>query len=121
MSRSRDPGSLLDTQSGNAGFDRFCRFGVLGYIRHRMSIYEKFQPIDLANIHTYELASRPSKVTVEDFAEPVKADDSLRGFLDKLPDILAVRSMREVAAAIVRARDKGKPIIWGIGGHVVKT
>jgi cob(I)alamin adenosyltransferase len=29
--------------------------------------------------------------------------------------------MREVAAAIRRARDLGKPIIWGIGGHVIKT
>ena len=86
-----------------------------------MSIYEKFQPIDLANIHTYELATRPSKVTVDDFARAVVVDDSLRGFLDKLPNILAVRSMREVAAAIVRARDNGKPVIWGIGGHVVKT
>ena len=33
-----------------------------------MSIYENFQPIDLEKISTYELASRPSKVTTKDFA-----------------------------------------------------
>lgn len=85
------------------------------------SIYENFQPLDFARIKTYELASRPSKVTVNDFAEPVAEDDSLKMFLDKLPDILAVRSLREIAAQIRRARDLQKPIVWGIGGHVVKT
>lgn len=86
-----------------------------------MSIYDGLAPIELDKINTYELASRPSKVTVKEFAEPVSEDDSLRTFLDKLPDILAVRSLREVAARIRRAKERGKPIIWGMGGHVVKT
>jgi hypothetical protein len=86
-----------------------------------MSIYEKFQPIDLERINTYELASRPSKVTTENFAKPVRADDSLKDFLEKMPDILAVQSLREIAAQIRRARKLNKPIVWGIGGHVVKT
>jgi hypothetical protein len=86
-----------------------------------MSIYDNLNPIDLSEINTYELASRPSKVTVADFARPVDKDDSLGDFLGKLPDILAVRSLREVAAAVRRAKELGKPVIWGIGGHVVKT
>ncbi len=86
-----------------------------------MSIYEHLQPIDLSKIETYDLASRPSKVTVEDFARPSDAADSLSGFLDKLPNILAVRSLRAIAKSIRRARDLGKPIIWGMGGHVIKT
>lgn len=85
-----------------------------------MSIYD-FQPISLDEIHTYELASRPSKVTVKDFATPISLDDSLKDFLDKLPNILAVQSIREIAKAIKRAKSLNKPIIWGIGGHVVKT
>ena len=86
-----------------------------------MSIYENFQPIDLENINTYELRQRLSKVTVGDFARSVGDDASLKDFLDGLPDILAVKSLREIAANIRRARESGKPIIWGIGGHVVKT
>ncbi len=86
-----------------------------------MSIYEKFKPIDFDQINTYELASRPSKVTVNDFAEPITATDSLREFLKKLPNILAAGSLMQVAAQIRRARELEKPIVWGIGGHVVKT
>lgn len=86
-----------------------------------MSIYEKYTPIDLSDIHTYELASRPSKVTVSDFAAPVAETDSLAGFLSKLPKMLAADSLRHIAAEIRRARDLGKPVIWGLGGHVIKT
>ena len=86
-----------------------------------MSIYKDLEPIDLGQIKTYELASRPSKVTVADFAVPPSPQDSLSEFLDKLPNILAVQSIRKLAEQIRRARDLGKPIIWGFGGHVVKT
>ncbi len=86
-----------------------------------MSIYENFQPINLEEINTYELASRPSKVTFKDFAEKIEKDDSLKNFLEKFPNILAVQSLREIAKQIRRAKKLNKPIIWGIGGHVVKT
>jgi hypothetical protein len=87
-----------------------------------MSIYEDdLKPLSLEEVSTYPLASRPSKVTVTDFARAVSENSSLKDFFKKLPDILAVRSLREVAAQIRRARRLQKPIIWGIGGHVVKT
>lgn len=86
-----------------------------------MSIYEKYQPINLEKINTYELASRPSKVSITDFAKPVTEKDSLKTFLDSLPNILAVKSVREIAKQIRRAKDLDKPIIWGVGGHVIKT
>ena len=86
-----------------------------------MSIYDDIQPLGLEGVNTYPLASRPSKVTSEDFARPFGADASLRDFLAALPNILAVQSIREVAARMRRARDLGKPIVWGVGGHVVKT
>ncbi len=86
-----------------------------------MSIYENFQPIDFEQIKTYELASRPSKVTIEDFAKPIDENDSLKDFLGALPNILAVQSLREIAAQIRRARKLGKSVVWGIGGHIIKT
>jgi len=86
-----------------------------------MSIYEDLKPISLDEVSTYPLASRQSKVTVTDFATPVTEHSSLNHYLASLPNILAVQSLRELATHIRRARNLSKPIIWGIGGHVIKT
>ncbi|MFL6227553.1 MAG: hypothetical protein ACJ741_02105 [Pyrinomonadaceae bacterium] len=87
-----------------------------------MSIYDDtLRPLSLEGVNTYPLASRESKVSAADFARPVAADATLKGFLDSLPNILAVKSLRELAAQIRRARALHKPIIWGVGGHVIKT
>jgi hypothetical protein len=86
-----------------------------------MSVYEDLDPIDLTEIRTYELASRKSKVSADDFARAVTEGDSLAEFLEKLPNILAVQAMRELASKMWRARDASKPIIWGLGGHIIKT
>jgi hypothetical protein len=85
-----------------------------------MSIYN-LQPLNLDKVRTYPLASRPSKVTVDDFVKPIAEDSSLRDYLQSLPNILAVQSLREIASRMRRARTLGKPIIWGMGGHVIKT
>jgi hypothetical protein len=86
------------------------------------SIYEDdLQPLGLAEVKTYSLAGRASKVSLEDFSRPIEANSSLQVFLASLPNILAVQSLRQLAARMRRARDLGKPIIWGIGGHVIKT
>src|SRR5215813_10478741 len=86
-----------------------------------MSIYEDLKPISLDEVRTYPLASRASKVTVKDFAKPATAHSSLRDYLNSLPSILAVQSLRQLASQVRRAKSLGKPIIWGIGGHVIKT
>src|SRR5437016_5439872 len=86
-----------------------------------MSIYEDLNPISLDEVHTYPLSSRPSKVTVKDFANTITEESSLRAYLNSLPNILSVQNLREIASRVRRARDLSKPIIWGIGGHVIKT
>ncbi len=88
-----------------------------------MSIYEEknIKPIALDGVNTYPLSERPSKVSVEDFARPVKEDSTLKDFLAGLPNILAVQTLRQLAAQMHRARAQNRPIIWGLGGHVVKT
>ena len=87
-----------------------------------MSIYDdKLRPLKLDDVKTYPLASRPSKVSLNDFASPVSEDLSLKEFLASFPNILAVQSLRELAGCMRRARELQKPIIWGIGGHVIKT
>ena len=84
-----------------------------------MSIY-RAQPLKLDNVSTYPLASRPSKVTVRDFAKVARPGAGVRAWLNSLPQILAGESFRAVVSAIEKARAKRKPIIWGIGGHVIK-
>ena len=85
-----------------------------------MSIYD-LSPLGLDSVKTYPLASRPSKVKLGEFARPIAEDSSLRDFLSSLPNILAVQNLRALTGQIKRARELGKPIIWGIGGHVIKT
>jgi deoxyhypusine synthase len=85
-----------------------------------MSRY-KAEPIDLSQISTYPLASRPSKVTADDFAKPLASDSSTKEFLNSLPDILAARELRELAGLIRDAKQKGRAVIAGLGGHVIKT
>ena len=86
------------------------------------SIYDDhLKPLDLERVKTYPLASRHSKVNLQDFAKPLSSDASVSDFLDSLPNVLAGQSLRELSARIHRARESKKPIIWGIGGHVIKT
>lgn len=86
------------------------------------SIYgDELQPLELDQVKTYPLSSRGSKVSLKDFASPIKEDSSLKDYLASLPNILAVQNLRELSARIHHARQAQKPIIWGIGGHVIKT
>lgn len=84
-----------------------------------MSIY-RIRPLELDHVHTYSLRSRPSKVAVIDFAKVPRHGASVRHWGDSLPHILAGNDFRAVVASLERARQKHKPIIWGLGGHVIK-
>jgi hypothetical protein len=80
-----------------------------------------FEPLDLSKLATYPLAARQSKVTVEDFAKPVEDSAAAGQFLNSLPNILAARQLRELVALIQIAKQKQRPVIVGLGGHVIKT
>lgn len=80
--------------------------------------YEEF---DLSGIKTYPLRSRQSKVGLAQFATPFKPGSGFDGFLKSLPGLLAASDFKSVVNAIVTAKAAGKPIIWGLGAHVLKT
>jgi hypothetical protein len=84
-----------------------------------VSRYE-IAPLDLAGLKTVPLSSRGGKVKQADFAGVYRAGSGLTGLVDSLPRILAGDSIRAVAEAIVAAQRKRKPVIWGLGGHVIK-
>jgi hypothetical protein len=85
-----------------------------------MSIYST-APLTFGAVHTYPLSSRKSKVSVRDFAKPASGNTSFAKFLNSLPNILAAQDLRHLLAAIHRARKQRAPILWGIGGHVIKV
>jgi hypothetical protein len=82
---------------------------------------KRYEPLDPAGIKTYPLASRPSKVRVEDAGAPWQPGGTFRAYLDTLPNHLAVQSLRAVAQAVLEARRKGKPVLLGMGAHVIKV
>jgi len=79
------------------------------------------KPYDLSRIRTYSLKDRPSKVEVRAFGHPHTRGRSVSEFLEGLPRILGAQNLRDLAHAIVQARSAGKAILWGLGGHVIKT
>jgi hypothetical protein len=77
-------------------------------------------PIDLSALKTVPLKARGGKVRVADFASPYRKGATIAGWLDSLPHILAGDSLRAVVNAIAAARARGRAIVWGLGGHVIK-
>src|SRR5262249_6882050 len=78
-------------------------------------------PWSLTRVRTYPLASRRSKVRLSDLGRPHRRGGSLTAFLAGLPRILAGETIRRLASDIERARRLGKPILWGLGAHVIKV
>jgi hypothetical protein len=79
------------------------------------------RPLALDGIKTYPLAARKSKVTLADFGRPHRRGLSASELLDSLPRILGGEALRKVASEIARARALDKPILWGLGAHVLKV
>lgn len=76
---------------------------------------------DSRRARTYPLARRKSKVRVREFARPHRAGASFKTFVDSLPDILAARDLSAVIRAIVQATRRGRPVIAGLGSHILKV
>jgi hypothetical protein len=85
-----------------------------------MSIYP-IHPVALGGVRTYPLSARKSKVNAGDLGRPVPRGASFSKFLDSLPKILAAQDLRDLASSLHAARKHNRAILWGLGGHVIKT
>lgn len=85
-----------------------------------MKSYYGVDPIDLSGLRTVSLRERGGKVKRADFARVYEKGSGVAGWIDSLPHILAGDTLRAVVDAIAAARVKKKPVIWGMGGHVIK-
>ena len=75
---------------------------------------------DLRRLAVGSVATRPTRVRVEDFARPLDPA-AARALLESLPDQLAARALRETVARVVASHRRGRPVVAMCGGHVVKT
>ncbi|MFQ5663787.1 MAG: hypothetical protein ACE5HL_08145 [Terriglobia bacterium] len=84
------------------------------------SIYN-LDPLEFEGLRSQPLSKRPSKVTPRDFARPHKRSARFNNFLKTLPSILAANDFYRLVDSLLKARRKRKPILWGLGGHVIKV
>jgi hypothetical protein len=79
------------------------------------------KPIDLTGLNTYSVHDRYSKVTVDDFAKTVGAGATVRDLLASLPGQFAGVDFPNLIDRLAAAHRNGKPIIIGMGAHVIKV
>ena len=79
-----------------------------------------FDPAAFDAVSTYPIAERHSKVDASMFGRPSSSSDTVGQFIDKLPRILGADALRDLVHALERAREANRPILWGLGGHVIK-
>jgi len=84
-----------------------------------MSRYDK-SPFSFEGLGTVPIADRESKVRCTDFAAAYAKGSGMAGWMASLPRILKGGEFSELVGLLRAARASGKPILWGLGGHVIK-
>ncbi|MBI1798845.1 MAG: hypothetical protein HYR73_04075 [Candidatus Eisenbacteria bacterium] len=80
----------------------------------------RYRAADLSRLTVGSVATRPTRVRVEEFARPLDPA-AARAVIDALPDQLAARAIREVIQRVAAAHRGGRPVLAMIGGHVIKV
>jgi hypothetical protein len=76
--------------------------------------------VDLTKIQLISLGERQNKVALSSMAGVPRSGQSFLDFFNSLPRIMAVEDFRAVVEAIVSARRTSRPVIVGVGAHVIK-
>jgi hypothetical protein len=84
-----------------------------------MSRYSR-SPLAFEKLQTIGIAERGGKVKIADFASAYEKGAGIGGLIDSLPHLLAADSLRAVVDHLASARARGRAILWGMGGHVIK-
>jgi deoxyhypusine synthase len=77
--------------------------------------------LNFKKIKTYSAKKRKTKVALAASAKTSSSRASFKRFYDSLPQFLAANSLKEIVKAIVAARRNNKPVIVGMGAHVIKV
>lgn len=78
-----------------------------------------FKKLDFNKIKTYPIKERKNKVSIQDFVdlENWQSGDQIEKLF---PKILKANDLKKVADEVVASVKNNKPVIWGIGAHVIK-
>lgn len=79
------------------------------------------EPLDFKELHTYSVHDRHSKVTVADFAKAPRPGMTVQELLQSLPGQLAGKDFPELVDRIATAHRGGRPVLVGMGAHVIKV
>lgn len=76
---------------------------------------------DFSKVQTYPIAERNNKMVMSrDAARPVAAGMGVGELLAAMPFQLGAEALNNIIDAVVAAREKGKPVVMAMGGHVIK-
>jgi hypothetical protein len=82
---------------------------------------KQYKMLDMQRVTTYSIKERENKVNIQDhFSAEIRAGMSVAELFSSLPRQLGSENLLQVADSIVAARERGKPVVAAIGGHVIK-
>lgn len=77
--------------------------------------------VNLSRLKLHSVHDRKHISQIDTYAGTPEAGASFAEWFDSLPDFLGVKKMRAAVDAIIVARRAGKPVVFAMGGHVVKV
>ena len=82
---------------------------------------QSLTPLDFSKLETYSVHGRHSKVTVDDFARPVRPGMTVNELISSLPAQFTGVDFPEFVQRTADAIKNERPILLGMGAHVIKV
>lgn len=80
----------------------------------------KYKKFSFKKVKTYSIRKRFSKVKADDFAKPLKNNDTIDAFIKSLPNILIGKDFKDFIYLYKKAVNQKKFVLWMIGAHLIK-
>ncbi len=82
---------------------------------------QTIQPLDFTDLKTYSVHGRHSKVSIDDFARPLSPNMRVSQLMAALPAQFAGVEFPELIQCVARSVQTKKPVMLGMGAHVIKV
>lgn len=84
-----------------------------------LSAFSHLRNLDFSRLKTYSIKTRRNKVNLADFSDPSTWEKE-GNLLTLFPNILKGNELKEIVVSLIQAHDLNKPVILGMGAHVIK-